>query len=397
MAEIVGVLGTYQSDFKLRDWSLTYPEQAQQAAIGCLASANMQPDDIDAIVFSLAPTAFMGVADADRWSIDHIFGAGKPMLRIHTGGATGGSVVQAAYSLVRSGMYRTVMIVGAERISETPDAQKVLNQIFDPFYEKDMPLQTITTVAMMATAYMHRHGVTQEDLARLVVRQRKNAMGNPHAHLKGIITIEDVMASPMIAHPFKLFDCCPRSSGSAAMILGNMDAVREHQTRPAFITGVGAVSDSNWIGDRIVPTTEYDFIDWKLMRVAGKKCFERAGITDPINQVQVAEVYDAFSIQGLTQLEQLGFCSSGKAFKMERDGAWEMDGMVAVCPSGGTLCTNPIAVAGLVRAIEAADQVMGNCGAHQVKGVRNAIATAVGGIAQFLTCSVFSSDYLTEH
>ena len=397
MTEIVAVLGTYQSNFKLRDASITFPEQAQQAAIGCLASANMKPDDVDAIVFSLAPTAFMGVADADRWSIDAIFGAGKPMFRIHTGGATGGSVVQAAYTLIRSGMFRTVMIVGAERISETPDAQKVLNQIFDPFYEKDMPLQTITSVAMMACAYMHRHGVTQEDLASLVVRQRKNALSNPHAHLKGIITIDDVMASPMIAYPFKLFDCCPRSSGSAAMILGNMDAVREYQTRPAFITGVGAVSDSNWIGDRIVPTTEHDFIDWKLMRVPGKKSFESAGITDPINQVQVAEVYDAFSIQGLTQLEQLGFCASGKAFQLEREGAWEMDGMVAVCPSGGTLCTNPIAVAGLVRAIEAADQVMGNAGAHQVSGVQNAIATAVGGIAQFLTCSVFSTDHITEH
>ena len=397
MAEIVGVLGTYQSVFKLRDNTITFPEQAQQAAIGCLAAAQMEPGDIDAIVFSLAPTAFMGVADANHWSVDHIFGAGKPMLRVHTGGATGGSVVQAAYSLVRSGMYRTVMIVGAERISETPDAQKVLNQIFDPFYEKDMPLQTITTVAMMATAYMQRHGVTQEDVAHLVVRQRRNAMANPHAHLKGIFTVDDVMASPMIAHPLKLFDCCPRSSGGAAMIIGNMDAVRQYQSRPAFITGVGAVSDSNWIGDRIVPTTEYDFIDWKLTQVAGRKCFERAGITDPIRQVQVAEVYDAFSIQGLTQLEQLGFCSSGKGFKLEREGAWEMDGMVAVCPSGGTLCTNPIAVAGLVRAIEAADQVMGNCGAHQVKNVRNALATAVGGIAQFLTCSVFSSDYIKEH
>ena len=397
MPEIVGVLGTYQSEFKLRHPELTFVEQAQQAAIGCLAAAKMTPDDIDAIVFSLAPTAFMGVADADRWSIDHIFGAGKPMLRVHTGGATGGLVVHAAFSLVRSGMYRTVMVVGAERIAETPDAQKVLNQIFDPFYEKDMPLQTITSVALMATAYMQRHGVTQEDLAHLVVRQRRNAIDNPHAHLKGNITIDDVMASPMIAHPFKLFDCCPRSSGGAAMIIGNMDAVREYQTKPAFITGVAAVSDSNWIGDRIVPSAHSDFIDWKLMRIAGQACFRRAGITDPINEVQVAEMYDAFSIQGLTQLEQLGFCSAGTAFRLERDGAWEMDGMVAVCPSGGTLCSNPIAVAGLVRAIEAADQVMGNAGAHQVSGVRNAIATAVGGIAQFLTCSAFGADFVKEH
>jgi acetyl-CoA C-acetyltransferase len=243
---------------------------------------------------------------------------------------------------------------------------------------------------------MQRHGVTQEDLAHLIVRQRRSAMNNPHAHLKGNITIDDVMASPMISHPFKLFDCCPRSSGSAAMIIGNMDAVREHQTNPAFINGVGGSSDSNWIGDRIVPTAYADFIDWKLMQIAGRDCFRRAGIKDPINQIQVAEVYDAFSIQGLIQLEQLGFCSAGKAFRLEQDDAWDVNGLVAVCPSGGTLCSNPIAVTGLVRAIEAADQVMGCAGGHQVPNVRNAVSTSVGGIAQFLNCTVFGSDVVRE-
>ncbi len=397
MPETVAVLGTWQSKFKVRHPEMTFVEQAQEAAAGALNTCRMTPDDIDAVVFSLAPTAFMGVADADRWSIDHIFAAGKPVIRVHTGGATGGSAVHAGYWLVRSGMFRTVMVVGAERISETPDAQKVLNQIFDPFYEKDMPLQTITSVALMATTYMQRHAVTQEDVAHLVVRQRRSAMNNPHAHLKGHITIDDVMASPMIAYPLKLFDCCPRSSGGACMVLGNMDAVRAYQTRPAFINGVGGVSDSNWIGDRIVPTSHADFIDWKLMALAGRECFRRANISDPINEIQVAEMYDAFSIQGLTQLEQLGFCSSGTAFRLEQDGMWDVDGQVAVCPSGGTLCTNPIAVAGLVRAIEAANQVMGTAGGHQVKNVRNAVSTAVGGIAQFLNCTVFGSDFVKEH
>jgi acetyl-CoA C-acetyltransferase len=394
LPETVAVLGTYQSNFKTRHPELTFVEQAQQAAAGALRACDMTPDDIEAIVFSLAPTAFMGVADADRWSIDHIFGAGKAMMRIHTGGATGGSAVHAAYTLIRSGLFRTVMVVGAERISETPDAQKVLNQIFDPFYEKDMPLQTISSVALVATAYMQRHGVTQEDIAHLVVRQRRSAMKNPHAHLKGEITIDDVMQSPMLSYPLKLFDCCPRSSGGAAMILGNMGVVRERQTRPAFVNGIGGVSDSNWIGDRIVPTTFADFIDWRLMKEAGRECFRRAGINDPVNQIQVAEVYDAFSIQGLTQLEQLGFCSSGTAFRLEQDDVWDIDGMVAVSPSGGTLCTNPIAVSGLVRAIEAANQVMGTAGGHQVANVRNAVSTSVGGIAQFLNCTVFGNDYV---
>jgi acetyl-CoA C-acetyltransferase len=181
------------------------------------------------------------------------------------------------------------------------------------------------------------------------------------------------------------------------MIIGNMSAAREYQTRPAFINGVGGSSDSNWIGDRIVPTARADFIDWKLMQVAGRDCFRRAGIRDPINEIQVAEVYDAFSIQGLIQLEQLGFCSAGTAFRLERDNAWDVNGLVAVCPSGGTLCSNPIAVSGLVRAIEAANQVMGRAGDHQIPRVRNAICTAVGGIAQFLNCTIFGADAVIEY
>ncbi len=394
MPETVAVISTYQTPFKIRDLKYTFVEQAQIAAVGALQRARMSAADIDAIVFSLAPTSFIGVADADRWSVDYIFGSGKPMLRVHTGGATGGSAVHAAYALVRSGMYRTVLVAGAERIAETPDAQKLLNQIFDVFYEKDMALQTITTAALMASRYMHRYGASEEDFARVVVRQRRNALRNPHAHLKGDITIEDVMASPMVAYPLKLYDICPRSSGSAAMILSAFEVAREHCPRPAFVNGVGSVSSTVWIGDRAVPTADAEFSDLGEATIAGRQAFARAGIGDPVREIQVAELYDPFSNIGYAELESLGFCARGTAFRLEREGAWEMDGQVAVCPSGGTLCTNPIAVTGLVRAIEAANQVMGMAGEIQVKNVRNALSTAAGGDGQFVNCTVFGADYL---
>ena len=393
MPETVAVIGTSQTPFALRDLRHTFVEQAQQAAVGALKAAGMTPADIDAIVFSLAPTSFMGVADADRWSVDHIFAGGKPMMRVHGGGATGGSAVHAAYALVRSGMFRTVLIVGAERMSETPDVQKVLNQIFDVFYEKDMALQTITAVGMMATRYMHRYGATEEDFARVVVRQRRNALRNPYAHLKGHITVEDVMASPMVAYPMKLYDICPRSSGSAAMILATLEVARERCTRPAFINGVGAVTSTVWIGDRVVPTADAEFCELGETALAGRAALARAGIRDPAADIQVAELYDPFSNMGHAALESLGFCSKGTAFRLEREGAWNIDGRVAVCPSGGTLCTNPISVTGLVRAIEAANQVMGRAGAIQVKGVRNALATAIGGSGQFVNCTIFGEDH----
>ena len=393
MTETVAVLGTFQTDFKTHHPQHTFAEQAQIAAAGALADAGMTPDDVDAIVFSLAPTWFMGVADADRWSIDHIFGAGKPIMRVHTGGATGGSAVQAAYNLVRSGLHRSVLVVGAERIAETPDAQNVLNLIFDLFYERDMPLSTNTSVGLWATGYLQRYGYTERDLATVAVRARHNAMKNPHAHLKGEITVEDVMASRMITWPLKLFDICPRSSGSAAMVVGNLAMAKRFQPKPAFINGVASRTTTYWIGDRMTPTTDADFIDFVIAGVAGRECYQRAGITDPIKQIQVTEFYDPYTVMQPLQLERLGFCNPGTALRLARDGYWDVEGgAVAVNPSGGTLCTNPIAVTGLVRAIDAANQVMGNAGAMQVPHVKNALSSAVGGIAQFYNCTVFGDE-----
>jgi len=389
----VAVIATFQSDFRTSDPSKTFPEQAQEAALGAMKTVGMTPGDIDAVVFSLAPTFFMGVADADRWSIDHIFATGKPIFRVHTGGATGGSAVHAAQALVSSGMARSVLIVGAERIAETPDAQKVLNLIFDAFYERDMPLSTNTSVALQLSRYLQVHGLTQEDMAQAVIRQRRNAMSNPHAHLKGEITIEDVMNSKPIALPLKLFDICPRSSGSAAMIVGDESMAKRFQSRPAFINGISGISDTYWIGDRITPTSRTDWSSFKLAETAGRQALARAGITDPMRQIQVAELYDPYSCIGYQQLEHFGFCAPGVAARLDREHVWDVaGGQVAVNPSGGTLCTNPIAISGLVRAIDAASQVMGTAGPMQVPQVRNALSTANGGIGQFCNVTVFGAE-----
>lgn len=389
----VAVVGTFETPFKTHHPEHTFVEQAQTAAAGALQDAGMTPDDIDAIVFSLAPTYFMGVADADHWATDHIFGAGKPIMRVHTGGATGGSAVQTAYTLVRSGMYRSVMIVGAERIAETPDAQHILNLIFDAFYERDMPLSTNTSVALWATRYLDRFGFGQEDIARVAVRAWRNATKNPNAHLKGHITVEDVMASRMIAYPLKLYDICPRSSGSAAMIVTNEQLAARFCTRPAFINGTSSITDTYWIGDRMTPTADRDYFTFGLAHVAAQNAFRSAGITDPLRQIQVTEFYDPYTIMTPVQLEQLGFCSPGTALRLEREGYWDVKGgAVAVNPSGGTLCSNPIAISGLVRAIDAARQVMGRAGTMQVTKVKNAVASAVGGIAQFYNCTVFGDE-----
>ncbi|VTU39243.1 thiolase family protein [Variovorax sp. PBL-E5] len=389
----VAVLGTFQTEFRKQHLAHTFVEQTQLAAVGALADAGMTPDDIDAVVFALAPTFFMGVADANKWAVDSIFAQGKPGFRVHTGGATGGSAIQAAYNLVRAGLFRSVLIVGAERIAETPDAQKVLNLIFDVFYERDIPLSTNTSAALWAQRYLHRYGHTQEDLARVVVRARRNASRNPFAHLKTQVTVEEVMASPMISYPLKLYEVCPRSSGSAAMVVGNLDMARRFQSRPAFINGVASRTTTHWFGDRMTPTADSDFFDFDVVATASRNCYAQAGIRSPIDEIQAVELYDPYSITAAVQLERLGFCSPGTALKLEREGHWDVEGgELPVNPSGGTLCTNPIAIAGLVRGIDAANQIMNKAGEMQVRNVKNTLSSSVGGIGQFYNCTIFGNE-----
>ncbi len=390
----VAVIGVGQTPFKTHYADRTYVELAQDAAKAALDDAGVVPDEVDAVVFSMAPTQFMGVNDADKWAVEHVFARGKPFMRIHTGGATGGSAFHAAYAHVASGRFRMVLVVGADRVADTPDAQHVLNLIWDRFYEHDFALNTVTMTALAAQRYMHRYGTTEEQFARVVVRARRNALDNPCAHLKGDIGVDDVMASPRIAWPFKRFDICPRSSGAAAVVVASLEAAREKRPRPAFVNGVGAIAHSVFMGDRMGYWSDTEFADHDGLYLAARDCYRRAGIADPVREIQLVELYDPFSSFQFPHLESLGFCRRGEAAGLSDAGAFDAGGALTVNASGGTLCTNPIGVTGLVRVADAAAQVMGTAGRQQVAGVRNALATAVGGSTQFFTSTLLGDDHL---
>jgi acetyl-CoA C-acetyltransferase len=390
----VAVIGVGETPFKNNITDKTYVELSQDAAKSAIDDAGITPDEIDAVVFSMAPTQFMGVNDVDKWAVDSVWASGKPFMRVHTGGATGGSALHAGYAHVASGMFRTVLVVGADRVTETPDAQLILNLIWDPFYEQDFALNTVTMTALSTQRYMQRHGTTEEQYARVVVRSRKNAMKNPYAHLKGNITVEDVMNSPRISWPYKLFDICPRSAGGAAVVLANNEVTRERCSRPAFINGIGGLTSTVFMGDRVGPRADAELSSESEFITAGKEAYAQAGITNPIKQIQIVELYDPFSSIQFPQLESLGFCKPGEAQNLSDQGAFEIDAMLSVNPSGGTLCSNPIGVTGLVRVADAALQIMGKAQGTQVKGVQNALSTAIGGSVQFVNCTVLGADYV---
>lgn len=388
----VGIIGFGQSNFCKSRHDVTFAELVREGAQLALDDAGLSMSEIDAITFPLAPDALIGVGNGERWCIDALGAQGKPFMRINTGGATGLTAVQAGYMHVASGLFDIVLVPGADRVSESGAAQSVLNKMWDVGLERPYPLNTINMLALSAIRYNHLYGSDERDMARVVVKNREHASLNPHAHLRTPITEEEVLNSRMLAYPIKLGDACPSSVGAAAMVLASEDAIKRLGKPAAWVRGIGQSTETFWMGDRVGPKAIADHGDADALRDAFDRAYAQAGIDDAPAQIDVAEIYAPFSSVEFHVIEAARLCGRGESPKRLLDGEFKLGSKGAVVnPSGGVLCTNPIAVTGLVRAGEAALQVLGRAGERQVAGAKVGIASAIGGDHQFYATMVVAN------
>jgi len=383
MSERIGIIGIGQSAFKSRRDDANYPELVREAVKLAMQDCRLDFADIEAVVYSLSPDAMVGIGNAERLGVDAVGAKNKRFLRINTGGSTGISSVAAAYYHIASGVCDVVMTAGADKVGECGDSQTVLNKIWDPIYERPLPLGTISMLAMSAVRYMHKYGMTEEDMAQVTVKNRHHAAKNTNAHLRQQVTIEDVMNSRYLCWPIKLYDACPQSSGGCAMILASERYIRQHKLEAVWITGVGHCSENYYLGDRMGDGAQADHADAFALRQSIARAYRQAGITDPTSQVDVAELYAPFSNTEYHAIEAAGLAGLGESPAKLREGQFQLGGKIPVNPSGGVLCTNAIAVTAMVRVAEAALQVWGRAGAYQVKGAKRGIASGNGGDHQF--------------
>lgn len=390
--ENVGILGVGQTKFVTRRTDVSYPELVREAVELALDDAGLEMADVDAITIPLAPDALIGVANGERWCVEAIGATGKPFMRINNGGASGLAAVAAGWTHAASGLFDVVLVAGADKVSESDSAQSVLNKMWDVGYERPYPLNTINMLALSAQRYMHLYGADERDMARVTVKNRRHAALNPHAHLRTPLTEEDVLSSRVLSWPIKLGDACPSSSGAAAMVLVSERFAKRHGRPVAWLRGIAQNTETFWMGDRVGPASISDHADADALGVAFERAYAQAGITDPVSQVDVAELYAPFSSVEFHVIEAAGLCRKGESPTRLAGGDFALggDGPV-VNPSGGVLCSNPIAVTGTVRAIEAALQVLGRAGERQVDGANVGIASAIGGDHQFYTTAVLAN------
>ncbi len=370
-AAIVGVGQTYHTS-KRKD--VNGQELISEAVKRALDNAVLGLRDIDAIVIGNMDH-FEGINCVDGWSVDGWGAFRRPIMKVTTGGSTGGTLGSCAYHHVASGLFDVVMAIGWEKNSES-DTQAAISTCADPILERDFFGGAIGPNAAQYAMYMKRYGATQEDAALVTVRDHNNALKNPHAHLRKFITVQDVMNSPMLCWPIKLLDSCPRSDGACAVIYASEDKAPKIADRPAWVHATAVSHDCVYFGD-------YDWETMPTLEATVSRVYKRAGITDPLKEIDVMELYLPFSTCGVAWMDHMWFCDRGEAPKLVRKGVFDMDGELPLNPSGGVLATNPIGATALIRIGEAALQVMGKAEDRQVPNVNTAMATAFGSCYWF--------------
>ena len=383
MSAACAVIGIGQTKHTTKRDDLSIAGLVREAAQRALDDAGLTYKDIDAVVLGKAPDTFEGVMMPELYLADALGAAGKPMIRVHTAGSVGGATAIVAAHLVQAGVHQRVLTVAFEKQSES-DAMWALS----PKYPFQPPLLAGAGgfFAPLVRSYIRRANAPAEVGMLVAVKDRLHALKNPMAHLHmPEISLDMVKASPMLWDPIRYLETCPSSDGACAMVLSSAEAARKAPHRPAWVRGTAMRSEPAMFSGR----------DMVLPR-AGSDCaadlYKQAGITDPRRQIDVAEIYVPFSWFEPMWLENLGLADSGQGWKMTVSGATALGGELPINPSGGVLSTNPIGASGMIRFAEAAMQVRGQAGEHQVEGAKMAMGHAYGGASQFFAMWMVSSE-----
>jgi acetyl-CoA C-acetyltransferase len=211
------------------------------------------------------------------------------------------------------------------------------------------------------------------------VKDRLNALKNPYAHLKfPDVDFDQVANSPMLWDPIRFLETCPSSDGACALVLAGEDAAEASPGKPAWVHATSMRSEPTMFSGR-------DQVNPQAGKDAAADLYKKAGITNPREEIDCAEIYVPFSWFEPMWMENLGFAPEGEGWKMTYEGATALDGDLPVNMSGGVLSSNPIGASGMLRFAEAALQVRGEAGEHQVDGARRALGHAYGGGSQYFS------------
>lgn len=383
MKQRCAVLGIGQTHHAAKRGDLSMSGLVREAALRALDDAGMTFEEIDAVVIGKAPDFFEGVMTPELYLADALGAAGKPVFRVHTAGSVGGSTAIYATHLITSGIHKKVLTLAWEKQSES-NAMWALS----PKY----PFSPPTTAgaggyfAPFVRAYIQFTGAPEHIGWQVGYKDRIHALKNPYAHLQmPEITVEMVKNSPVLWEPIRYLETCPSSDGAGAMVLVSEDVAEASGRKVAWVHGTANRTEAI-----LYPRRN------QVLPAAGSECakalYKEAGISDPRKEIDTAEIYVPFAWFEPMWLENLGLADANEGWRAVDSGDTMLGGRQPINPSGGVLSTNPIGASGMLRFLEAAHQVRGTAGEHQVDGARKALGHAYGGGSQYFAMWIVGAD-----
>jgi len=384
-------------------------ELVSEAVEDCLKKVpSVGIDDIDAFVNGNMP-AFEGSNLPELWMTDWMGARNKPLLRVTTGGTTGGTVAIAGYYTVTAAIpgIDTVLAIAFEQQSQGDTSVGLASvaygeiSIFNTMgitYEQITRLLSagaaIGVAAYQATTYMNKTNITEEDLARVVVLNRRNAAKTWWAHLKmPNLTIEDVLDTPYVQYPLRYGMVCPASDGACAMLFTTEEKAKDMCDVPVYVNGVASVANETAVlgyngsgSAQLDPSMQLGAIK------SSELAYSQAGISFPRKEIDYAEVYSPFPNQELMWVEKLGLFEETTAPQMYESGVTDLNGELPINCSGGVNATNAIGASAMERPAEAALQIMGKASNQVPKAVHTAIGHGWGGSLNLCTLMVMSDE-----
>jgi acetyl-CoA acetyltransferase len=350
---------------------------AAHASIAALTQANLQLGDVDALFVCLSDDMLSGMTVAEYLGI-------RPKLTDNN--RTGGSsflihVMLAALALESRQCDVALIAYGSNQRTATG---KLANLIRTSVYEAPYKaLSPVSAYALAAARHMHQYGTTREQLGAVAIAARKWAQLNPEAFLRDELTMQAYLQARMVSDPLGVRDCCLVTDGAAAIVMTRADRAKDHASRPAFVLGAACATWHQEISNAqdLTVTAAVE---------SGARAYAQAGVKPA--DIDAVQLYDAFTINTLLFLEDLGFCPKGEGGRFVENGRIAPGGELAVNTNGGGLsCVHP-GMYGLFTLVEATRQIMRAAGARQVPDVQLALCHGNGGVLSSQATVILGSE-----
>jgi len=352
-----------------------YPERehydfGSDAVFNALKDADMQWKDIQAAFLG---SVYQGTGSGHQ-VIKEIGQTGIPIVNVENACSSGSSAFRLAYQMVAVELYDIAIAVGMEKMPRGP----IPSTAFRPWELQSGFNMQMANYANETVEYMRETGACVEDFARVTVKNRKNGAMNPNARFQKPVTLEDVMASRMVATPLRLFHCCPLADGAAAVILCSKDklkSLKRSVTVAASVLTSGVYGEGMMMGGTM-SSKKYP-AQVGIVELSAQQAYELTGYGP--EDMDVIQAYDTMASAELWDIEKLGFCSKGEAPRLLREGAFNIDGKMPVNTDGGLMSRgHPLGATGLGQICEIVNQLRGEAGKGQIENAKIGLAHAMG-------------------